>query len=135
MDEWWWVYNQISICVVSGAITEMPRQLEIRTTILAKKPGGKGGRKDDNGNDVYADEALQLLQEIQQLKSSVETISNQVAIELSHLIFAFQHHSDAANRWKDPWHIQKVPFKAKEEAQGWANKNKDSLRRYLPFNQ
>ena len=54
----------------------MPRQLEIRTTILAKKPSsGKGGQKDDNGNDVYADEALQLLHDIQQLKSDVRLVS------------------------------------------------------------
>lgn len=49
----------------------MPQELEIRTTILAKKSSRKSSRKDANDNDVYADEALQLLQEIQQLKSSV----------------------------------------------------------------
>ena len=50
----------------------MSRELEIRTTILAKKSGRtKAERKDANDNDVYADEALQLLQEIQELKNNV----------------------------------------------------------------
>ena len=49
----------------------MPRQLEIRTTILAKKSQPKSREKDANANDVYADEALQLLEEIQKLKENV----------------------------------------------------------------
>ena len=50
----------------------MPRQLEIWTTILAKKSTSKSARpKDANENDVYADEALQLLEEIQKLKANV----------------------------------------------------------------
>lgn len=51
----------------------MPRQLEIRTTILAKKSGGRAREKDANANDLYEDEALQLLQELQQLKSNVRS--------------------------------------------------------------
>lgn len=49
----------------------MPRQLEIRTTILGKKSDERSRRKDSNANDLYADEALQLLEEIEQLKSNV----------------------------------------------------------------
>ena len=49
----------------------MPRELEIRTTILAKKPGHRSKSKDSNYNDVYVDEALQLLDELQKLKANV----------------------------------------------------------------
>ena len=51
----------------------MPRELEIRTTILAKskKAGVRKREKDGNCNDVYADEALQLLDELQKLKANV----------------------------------------------------------------
>ena len=49
----------------------MPRQLEIRTTILGKKSDDKSKRKDANANDLYVDEAQQLLEEIEQLKSNV----------------------------------------------------------------
>lgn len=49
----------------------MPRRLEIRTTILGKKSDERSRRKDSNANDLYADEALQLLEEIEQLKSNV----------------------------------------------------------------
>lgn len=51
----------------------MPRELEIRTTILAKgkKPAVRKKEKDSNYNDVYADEALQLLDELQKLKANV----------------------------------------------------------------
>ena len=49
----------------------MPRELEIRTTILAKKPGHRSKSKDNNYNDVYVDEALQLLDELQKLKANV----------------------------------------------------------------
>ncbi|KAK4025821.1 hypothetical protein OUZ56_014867 [Daphnia magna] len=48
----------------------MPRRLEIRTTILEKKSDVRTRGKDANSNDLYADEALQLLEEIQQLKSN-----------------------------------------------------------------
>lgn len=47
----------------------MPRQLEIRTTILAK--GSRSGGRDANVDADYAAEALQLLDEIQQLKANV----------------------------------------------------------------
>lgn len=49
----------------------MPRRLEIRTTILGNKSDERSRRKDSNANDLYADEALQLLEEIEQLKSNV----------------------------------------------------------------
>ncbi len=52
----------------------MPRRLEIRTTILSKKSEGRAKEKDANANDVYADEALELLEELQQLKSNVRWI-------------------------------------------------------------
>ena len=53
---------------------EMPRRLEIRTTILGKKSEDRTRRKDANANDLYADEALQLLEQIEQLKSNVRLI-------------------------------------------------------------
>ena len=49
----------------------MPRRLEIRTTILGKKSDDRSKRKDANANDLYVDEAQQLLEEIEQLKSNV----------------------------------------------------------------
>lgn len=59
----------------------MPRRLEIRTTILEKKPSSssRAKEKDANANDVYADEALQLLEEIEQLKSNVSVINGFLA--------------------------------------------------------
>lgn len=61
----------ITLHVVAGI---MPRRLEIRTTILEKKSDVRTRGKDANSNDLYADEALQLLEEIQQLKSNVRLI-------------------------------------------------------------
>lgn len=52
----------------------MPRRLEIRTTILGKKSDDRSKRKDANANDLYVDEAQQLLEEIEQLKSNVRLI-------------------------------------------------------------
>ena len=49
----------------------MPRRLEIRTTILGKKSDDRSKRKDANANNLYVDEAQQLLEEIEQLKSNV----------------------------------------------------------------
>ena len=59
----------------------MPRRLEIRTTILAKKSEVRATEKDANANDVYADEAMQLLEELQQLKSNVRMM-NRLNVEL-----------------------------------------------------
>ena len=59
----------------------MPRRLEIRTTILAKKSEARATEKDANANDVYADEAMQLLEELQQLKSNVRMM-NRLNVEL-----------------------------------------------------
>jgi len=60
----------------------MPRRLEIRTTILGKKSEERSKRKDANANDLYADEALQLLEEIEQLKSNVRLIYVTLSIQL-----------------------------------------------------
>lgn len=60
----------------------MPRRLEIRTTILGKKSEERSKRKDANANDLYADEALQLLEEIEQLKTNVRLIYVTLSIQL-----------------------------------------------------
>jgi hypothetical protein len=62
---------QLSFFCCSGI---MPRRLEIRTTILGKKSDNRSKRKDANANDLYVDEAQQLLEEIEQLKSNVRLI-------------------------------------------------------------
>ena len=59
---------QLSFFCCSGI---MPRRLEIRTTILGKKSDDRSKRKDANANNLYVDEAQQLLEEIEQLKSNV----------------------------------------------------------------
>ncbi|KAI9563324.1 hypothetical protein GHT06_010782 [Daphnia sinensis] len=56
----------------------MPRRLEIRTTILEKKSDVRARGKDANSNDLYADEALQLLEEIQQLKSNIQKTDERI---------------------------------------------------------
>ncbi|XP_046641668.1 uncharacterized protein LOC124326972 isoform X3 [Daphnia pulicaria] len=56
----------------------MPRRLEIRTTILGKKSDERSRRKDSNANDLYADEALQLLEEIEQLKSNIQKTDERI---------------------------------------------------------
>ncbi|KZS12341.1 Uncharacterized protein APZ42_022432 [Daphnia magna] len=56
----------------------MPRRLEIRTTILEKKSDVRTRGKDANSNDLYADEALQLLEEIQQLKSNIQKTDEKI---------------------------------------------------------
>ncbi|XP_059353020.1 uncharacterized protein LOC130688904 [Daphnia carinata] len=56
----------------------MPRRLEIRTTILEKKSDIRTRGKDANSNDLYADEALQLLEEIQQLKSNIQKTDERI---------------------------------------------------------
>ncbi len=63
----------------------MPRRLEIRTTILGKKSDERSRRKDANANDLYADEALQLLEEIEQLKSNVRLNYVTLSIQLQML--------------------------------------------------
>lgn len=77
----------------------MPRRLEIRTTILEKKSNGRSREKDANANDVYADEALQLLEEIEQLKSNVSVIDGPTAdcqMTLTRPLFAI---TSWTNRW------------------------------------
>lgn len=59
------------IYILDNLVLKMPRRLEIRTTILEKKPSGRTKEKDANSNDVYVAEAMQLLEEIEQLKSNV----------------------------------------------------------------
>ncbi|EFX88406.1 hypothetical protein DAPPUDRAFT_96002 [Daphnia pulex] len=56
----------------------MPRRLEIRTTILGKKSDERSRKKDANANDLYADEALQLLEEIEQLKSNIQKTDERI---------------------------------------------------------
>ena len=122
---------------------EMPRRLEIRTTILGKKSEDRTRRKDANANDLYADEALQLLEQIEQLKSNVRLIyvSYQLFIHrlvstlmkwntcswfsvrptggppsCKHLITFSVLSPDSKDRWKDPWHIHRqITFQSKEE--------------------
>lgn len=65
----------------------MPRRLEIRTTILSKKSEGRAKEKDANANDVYADEALALLEELQQLKSNVRLMINGFDVGLAVCVF------------------------------------------------
>nr|CAH0100158.1 unnamed protein product [Daphnia galeata] len=56
----------------------MPRRLEIRTTILGKKSDDRSKRKDANANDLYVDEAQQLLEEIEQLKSNIQKTDERI---------------------------------------------------------
>lgn len=49
----------------------MPRQLEIRTTILAKKSDCASPERDGNSNNVYPAEVLQMLEDLQKLKANV----------------------------------------------------------------
>ena len=54
----------------------MPRQLEIRTTILAKKSDCVRQERDSNSNNVYPSEVLQMLEDLQKLKANVYLLKN-----------------------------------------------------------
>ena len=63
----------------------MPRQLEIRTTILAKKSDCVRSAKDGNSNDVYPAEVLQMLEDLQKLKANVYIYTTREFVSLDKL--------------------------------------------------
>jgi len=56
----------------------MPRQLEIRTTILAKKSDCVRQERDSNSNNVYPSEVLQMLEDLQKLKANIQKADQKV---------------------------------------------------------